>query len=72
MTRGLFRREPGRMMAFGAGATIRTDVAVMGGGLAGLDEALVARALELAGDGSCPQLGPTRDELLGLIAQAPA
>ena len=36
------------------------------------DETLVARALELAGDGARPQLGPTRDELLGLITQAPA
>jgi hypothetical protein len=37
----------------------------------GKDEALIARALELAGDGGArPQLGPTRDELLGLIAQA--
>jgi 2-polyprenyl-6-methoxyphenol hydroxylase-like FAD-dependent oxidoreductase len=38
----------------------------------GRDETLVARALELAGDGARPQLGPTRDELLALIAQAPA
>ena len=33
------------------------------------DEALVARALELAGDGAArPRVGPTRDELLALIA----
>jgi hypothetical protein len=32
---------------------------------------LVARALELAGNGTRPQLGPTRDELLALITQAP-
>ena len=38
--RGLFRREPARMMAFVAGAAIRTDVAVMGGGLAGLSAAI--------------------------------
>lgn len=37
----------------------------------GGDDALVARARELAGDGGArPQLGPTRDELLGLIARA--
>ena len=34
------------------------------------DEALVARALELAADAPRPRIGPTRDELLGLIAQA--
>jgi 2-polyprenyl-6-methoxyphenol hydroxylase-like FAD-dependent oxidoreductase len=38
----------------------------------GSDEALVARAMELAADGGRrPQPGPSRDELLGLIAQAP-
>jgi 2-polyprenyl-6-methoxyphenol hydroxylase-like FAD-dependent oxidoreductase len=37
----------------------------------GRDEELVARARELARDGGPrPPLGPTRDELLGLIAQA--
>jgi 2-polyprenyl-6-methoxyphenol hydroxylase-like FAD-dependent oxidoreductase len=39
----------------------------------GNDEALVARAMELAGDGGPrPQPGPSRDELLGLIARASA
>ena len=33
------------------------------------DEALVARALELSGDGAArPRVGPTREELLALIA----
>ncbi len=36
------------------------------------DEALVARALELAEDGAPPRVGPTRDELLSLLAEAPA
>ncbi|HWO81540.1 hypothetical protein, partial [Gaiella sp.] len=34
------------------------------------DEALVARALELSPDGARPQLGPSRDELLRLLARA--
>ena len=36
------------------------------------DEALVARALELSPDGARPQLGPSRDELLRLLARASA
>jgi hypothetical protein len=36
----------------------------------GRDEALVARALELSPDGARPQLGPSRDELLRLLARA--
>jgi 2-polyprenyl-6-methoxyphenol hydroxylase-like FAD-dependent oxidoreductase len=34
------------------------------------NESLVARALELAGNGTGPKLGPTRDELLALVTQA--
>jgi hypothetical protein len=34
------------------------------------DGALIARAQDLASDGPVPPLGPGRDELLGLIAQA--
>ena len=35
------------------------------------NDALVARAQDLAGEVTArPQLGPTRDELLGLIAEA--
>jgi hypothetical protein len=34
------------------------------------DDALIAKAQSLASDGSGPPLGPGRDELLRLIAQA--
>ena len=56
---GLFRAVAGRVNALDPpDALARND-------------ALVARALELAGDAAPrPRLGPTRDELLGLIAEA--